>query len=43
MAGERVLRVGSALPDPPFEILGPPATGLDVDWMRAVAPQLGAP
>ncbi|MGD9530711.1 ABC transporter substrate-binding protein [Pseudonocardia sp.] len=40
--GERVLRVGSALPDPPFEIPGPPASGLDVDWMRAVAAELGA-
>ncbi|MGE3285369.1 MAG: ABC transporter substrate-binding protein [Pseudonocardia sp.] len=40
--GERLLRVGSALPDPPFETPGPPPAGLDVDWMRAVAAELGA-
>lgn len=40
--GARVLRVGAALPDPPFEIPGTPPSGLDVDWMRAVAAELGA-
>lgn len=40
--GTRVLRVGSAFPDPPFEVSGEPPTGLDVDWMRAVARELEA-
>jgi ABC-type amino acid transport substrate-binding protein len=37
-----ILRVGSALPDPPFEFVqdGTP-TGFDVAWMQAVAAELG--
>ncbi|MET0276801.1 MAG: ABC transporter substrate-binding protein [Pseudorhodoplanes sp.] len=37
-----VLTVGSALPDPPFELLdhGKPA-GFDVEWMQTIASELG--
>lgn len=35
------LRVASAFPDPPFEVTGPPPSGLDVDLMTAVAARLG--
>jgi ABC-type amino acid transport substrate-binding protein len=37
-----VLRVGSAIPDPPFELLrdGAPA-GLDIEWMKAICGELG--
>jgi polar amino acid transport system substrate-binding protein len=37
-----ILRVGSALPDPPFEFLddGKP-TGFDVEWLQAIAAHLG--
>lgn len=38
---DKVLKVGSALPDPPFEVPGDPATGLDIDLTRAIAAQLG--
>jgi len=37
----RTLRVGSALPDPPFEIPGDPVSGLDIDLTRAIARELG--
>lgn len=37
------LRVGSAFPDPPFEVAGVPPTGFDLDWMAAVAAELGRP
>ena len=37
-----VLRVGSALPDPPFEFLdGTTPAGFDVDWLQAIASDLG--
>ena len=37
-----VLRVGAALPDPPFELAGPGApAGFDVGWMQAVCRALG--
>jgi polar amino acid transport system substrate-binding protein len=37
-----VLRVGSALPDPPFELSGSAGpTGFDVDLMQAIAGELG--
>ncbi len=39
-----VLRVGSALPDPPFELLGAGPSGVagfDPEVMAAVAPALG--
>ncbi|HEX6683743.1 MAG TPA: ABC transporter substrate-binding protein [Candidatus Limnocylindrales bacterium] len=35
--------MGSAFPDPPFEVPGPPPTGLDIDLMTAVAAELGRP
>jgi polar amino acid transport system substrate-binding protein len=40
----RVLRVGAALPDPPFEVPGPDGTagyGLDIDLTRAISRHLG--
>ena len=37
------LRVGSAFPDPPFEVPGPTPTGFDIDLMTAVAAELGRP
>jgi polar amino acid transport system substrate-binding protein len=38
----KVLKVGSALPDPPFELLGKDGpAGFDVDLMRRVAARLG--
>ncbi|WP_222106187.1 ABC transporter substrate-binding protein [Catellatospora sichuanensis] len=37
------LRVGSAFPNPPFEVAGPPPTGFDIDWMTAIAAELGRP
>jgi ABC-type amino acid transport substrate-binding protein len=36
-----VLRIGSALPDPPFEVLGASPSGLDIDLTRAIADHLG--
>ena len=36
-----VLRIGSALPDPPFEVAGRPATGLDVELTKAISERLG--
>jgi hypothetical protein len=44
VAAERVLRVGSALPDPPFEVPGPegaPGYGLDIDLTEATGDHLG--
>jgi polar amino acid transport system substrate-binding protein len=35
------LRVGSAFPDPPFEVSAAPPSGLDADLMRAIAGELG--
>lgn len=43
MAGGAPLRVGSAFPDPPFEVPGPVPTGLDLDLVHAVAAELGRP
>ncbi|MEV4416705.1 ABC transporter substrate-binding protein [Catellatospora sp. NPDC049609] len=37
------LRVGSAFPDPPFEMPGRPPTGFDLDWTSAIAAELGRP
>ena len=37
------LRVGSAFPDPPFEVPGPTPTGFDIDLMTAVAAELRRP
>lgn len=37
------LRVGSAFPDPPFEVAGRKPTGFDIDWMTAIAAELGRP
>jgi ABC-type amino acid transport substrate-binding protein len=37
------LRVGSAFPDPPFEVPAPTPTGFDIDLMTAVAAELGRP
>jgi polar amino acid transport system substrate-binding protein len=37
------LRVGSAYPDPPFEVSGPTPTGFDIDLMTAIAADLGRP
>jgi ABC-type amino acid transport substrate-binding protein len=39
----RPLRVASAFPDPPFEIPGPPASGLDIELVQAIAAKLGRP
>jgi polar amino acid transport system substrate-binding protein len=36
-----VLRVGSAFPDPPFEVPGDPASGLDLTLTRTIAVELG--
>ncbi len=36
-----VLKMAAAFPDPPFDIPGEPATGFDVELMRAVAGELG--
>jgi polar amino acid transport system substrate-binding protein len=44
VAAARVLRVGSALPDPPFEVPGSdgaPGFGLDIDLTRAIGDHLG--
>ena len=36
-----IIRVGSALPDPPFEFLdGTTPTGFDVEWLQAIAADL---
>jgi ABC-type amino acid transport substrate-binding protein len=43
VAGPVPLRVASAFPDPPFEVPGHPATGLDVELMEAIAGELGRP
>jgi polar amino acid transport system substrate-binding protein len=40
-AAESVLRVGSAFPDPPFDVPGPEPTGLDVELTQAIARHLG--
>lgn len=37
------LRVGSAFPDPPFEVAGATPAGFDLDWMTAIAAELGRP
>jgi ABC-type amino acid transport substrate-binding protein len=37
------LRLGSAFPDPPFEVDGAAASGLDADLMTAIAAELGRP
>jgi ABC-type amino acid transport substrate-binding protein len=37
------LRVGSAFPDPPFDVPGPPRAGLDHDLMEAIGRHLGRP
>src|SRR5690349_5784208 len=37
----RPLRVGSAFPDPPFDVPGPPRGGLDHDLVEAIAGRLG--
>jgi polar amino acid transport system substrate-binding protein len=39
----RPLRVASAFPDPPFEVPGHPASGLDIALMQAIATRLGRP
>jgi ABC-type amino acid transport substrate-binding protein len=39
--GPPTLRIGSALPDPPFEVGATPARGLDVDLTRAISARLG--
>ena len=36
-----VLKMAAAFPDPPFDVPGEPATGFDVELMRAVAGELG--
>ena len=43
MANGAPLRVGSAFPDPPFEVPGATPTGLDIDLMTAIAAELGRP
>ena len=40
-ATPKLLRVGSAFPDPPFEVSASPPSGLDVDLTRAIAAELG--
>jgi polar amino acid transport system substrate-binding protein len=40
-AAPKLLRVGSAFPDPPFEVSASPPSGLDVDLTRAIAAELG--
>jgi polar amino acid transport system substrate-binding protein len=38
----RALKVGAALPDPPFELVGKDGpTGFDIDWMKRIARRLG--
>jgi ABC-type amino acid transport substrate-binding protein len=38
----QALRVGAALPDPPFELLGKDGpAGFDIDWMKRIAQKLG--
>ena len=41
MTSGQVLRVGSAFPDPPFEVDGDPVSGFDVSLMHAIASELG--
>jgi polar amino acid transport system substrate-binding protein len=41
MAGGPVLRVGSAFPDPPFEVDGRTVSGFDVSLGQAIAKELG--
>jgi polar amino acid transport system substrate-binding protein len=41
MTSGQVLRVGSAFPDPPFEVHGDPVSGFDVSLMHAIASELG--
>lgn len=36
------LTVGTAFPDPPFDVSGEPYTGLDVELMQAVASSVWA-
>lgn len=38
---KRALRVGAALPDPPFEVAGDRPTGLDVELTQALASEMG--
>ena len=38
---KRVLRVGAAFPDPPFEVAGDRPTGLDIDLTQALAREMG--
>jgi len=37
------LRVGTAFPDPPFDVPGPPVGGLDHDLVQAIGQRLGRP
>jgi polar amino acid transport system substrate-binding protein len=41
MTSGQVLRVGSAFPDPPFEVPGDPVSGFDVSLVHAIASELG--
>jgi ABC-type amino acid transport substrate-binding protein len=41
MVDAKVLRVGSAFPDPPFEVSGDEPSGIDIDLTRALATELG--
>jgi ABC-type amino acid transport substrate-binding protein len=41
MTSGPVLRVGSAFPDPPFEVDGEPASGFDVALLQEIARELG--
>ncbi len=41
MANGPVLRVGSAFPDPPFEVNGDPVSGFDVSLGQSIAKELG--
>jgi hypothetical protein len=34
------LRVGAALPDPPFEVSGHRPTGIDIELMQTIAQEL---
>ncbi|MFO1144916.1 MAG: ABC transporter substrate-binding protein [Amaricoccus sp.] len=36
-----ILAVGSALPDPPFELAGPVTRGFDIGWMQALSAEIG--
>ena len=42
MTDTRLLRVGAALPDPPFELMGKDGpAGFDIDLMKLIAAKLG--